>query len=324
MNEQVSPNEKAKKSKQGRSDRGLLGLFRRNDGSEDEVEFVTVREEKRRIRRVLKPKPMARSHPSEAFEPPPLTKEAIEITEKVIESVAPVAAIPTPRRSSGFRCAECGTMVPMTAERCPGCHVRYIKDVSDEDLKALEAAEASGWDDEEPEMALNPDSTPVVHFDAESGVMNYLTDTGGDPDFMLECGNCGTAIEFNTDRCPICGSRLEQADIGIASLFRDMDFEWDRPDELRCPSCGEHVKLVDGRCPSCNELISEDHASASDKVDPIIHNENVVFVHLDVESGEVNFLQRLAKKLGFEHLTVQLESVGRGGFDENWKSLSRI
>jgi hypothetical protein len=38
----------------------------------------------------------------------------------------------------------------------------------------------------------------------------------------------------------------------------------------------------------------------------------------------VNFLQKLAKNQGFEQMTVQLEGIGRSGFDKDWKSLSRV
>ena len=48
-------------------------------------------------------------------------------------------------------------------------------------------------------------------------------------------------------------------------------------------------------------------------------------MHLDVETGELNYLQRLAKRLGFEQMTVHLDGIGQsGGFEKDWKSLSRI
>jgi hypothetical protein len=39
----------------------------------------------------------------------------------------------------------------------------------------------------------------------------------------------------------------------------------------------------------------------------VVHGENVVFIHLDVESGELDCLLRTPHRLGLEHLTVKLE-----------------
>ncbi len=323
MSEQIPRKNKDKKEhpKAG----SLFGVLKARKGKQEETEYVTVREEKRVVRRVVKPKPMARQHASEAFQERALSEKDVKITEEVMESIAPtVSTPPASRKERSFTCVQCGAEVPVGAERCPGCKTHYLRGISEQELRELELAEAAQADDGETMEPIDKDSVPVVHFDAEAGLISYLETDDRDPDFMLECSHCGTAIQFNTDRCPICGTKLESGDTGIVGLFTDMDFDWDDAGEVDCPSCGEHVKLAKGKCPACNETVCVERGKASDKVDPIIHNDNVVFLHLDVESGELNFLQRLARKLGFEQLTVQLEGIGKGGFDQNWQSLTRI
>jgi predicted amidophosphoribosyltransferase len=130
----------------------------------------------------------------------------------------------------------------------------------------------------------------------------------------MECTGCGTLIGFVTDRCPICGTMIGFHDLGIVSLFADMQFDGEISAEMDCPACGERVKLAGGRCPACGELVRPDDAADPDKnVEPLIQDGNVVYMHLDVETGELSCLQRLARKLGFERLTFRLNCGVQGG-----------
>ena len=313
------------KAKEKHDDRPskLFGLFKPKES--EEVKTVTVREEKRKIKRIVKPGPKAIKHASEAFKAPVVTEEQIKITEQVMEGVAPVAQAHTPKMEETFTCVQCGAQVPKTSERCPKCHALYIKDIPDEDFGIDESSLQDDQLTDDAESFLNKDGVPCIHFDAETGTISYLESDEREPDFMLECSHCGTAVQFSTDRCPICGTRLDVVDTGIVSLFSDMKFDDEREDDLDCPLCGEHVTLVNGRCTACGEVVlGGDMNDSTDKVDPVIRTDNVVFLHLDVKTGELNYLQRLAKKLGFEQLTVHLDDIGRSGFDEDWKSLSRI
>ena len=159
----------------------------------------------------------------------------------------------------------------------------------------------------------------------EQGVISF---TEGDEiciDFAMECENCGTFIEFLTDRCPICGRKFDVAETGLVSLFSDMDFETDRAAEIDCPVCGVRVRPSRGKCPECKEPIGfTGRDDPGVKVDPIVHDDNVVFVHFDVESGEVNCLQRVENSSGLEHLSVHVETLGQGGFDRRRKGVSRM
>ncbi len=315
-----APDERPKKEAKHKA---LLGFLKHKD--EREVRMVTVRQEKKVLRRVVKPKPRARKHMADALKAPTVTNRDLEITERIIDHVAP-SPIPTTKKTSGedaFTCVQCGSQVPPRSERCPKCGVRYLFDVDPDVLDKLSAAE------EFAEMYMSDfvgsDGVPCIHFDAETGMINYLEEDDGDPDFELECSHCGTVIQFGTDRCPICGTKLELGDTGLVSLFADMEFDEDSAAEEDCPSCGEHVVLQGGRCPLCDEPVQErDLEAAEGKVRPVVRGDNVVFLHLNVESGELNYLQRMAHRQSYEQMSIQLEGIGRGGFDEDWRGLSRI
>jgi hypothetical protein len=302
----------------------LFGVFRSKEKPEVEPETVTVKEETKKIKRVVKLGPKGMKHGSEAFKPEPMTEEDIKITEQVFDGIAPTNDAPAPKDEDTFPCVECGAAVPKTADRCPRCHAHYIQDVADEDLDmGPEGDEVHLTEDAE--EFLNKEGVPCIHFDAETGTISYLENDDSEPDFMLECTHCGTAIQFDTDRCPICGTKLDPVDTGIVGLFSDMKFDDENSKDMDCPSCGEKVTLVNGKCPECGEIVRDwDAVEVVEKVDPVIHTDNVVFLHLDVESGELNYLQKLAKKLGFEQLTVHLDGIGKDRFDQDWKSLSRI
>ena len=299
----------------------LFNLFKPKT---DEVEYVTVREETKHLHRVVKPRPMSVKHASETMSGPAITERDIEITGEVIDGIAPTDHEAPKAEPGSFNCHQCGAPLSLGAARCPKCNSRYVE-ISDEALKELESAEMDIGDEAEDGDVVEKEGAPCIHFNLETGTVSYLEDDGRDPDFMLECSHCGTEIQFDTDRCPICGTALGLSDTGLVSLFTDMKFDEVKDDEMDCPLCGEHVTLTKGKCPACSEIVQGwDPRDPSAKVDPVIHNDNVVFMHLDVETGELNYLQRMAKKLGFEQLTVQLDCINKPGFEQDWKSLSRI
>ena len=312
-------------SKKNRADSNKgASLFNLFKPKTDEVEYVTVKEETKHLHRVLKPRPKSVKHASETMSGPAITERDIEITGEVIDGIAPTDQEAPKAEPGSFNCLECGAPLSLGADRCPKCNSRYVE-ISDEALKELESAEMDIGDESEDGEVVEKESAPCIHFDLETGTVSYLEDDDKASDFMLECSHCGTEIEFDTDRCPICGTALESSDVGLVSLFTDMKFDEVKEDEMDCPLCGEHVTLTKGKCPACSEIVQGgDPRDPSAKVDPVIHNDNVVFMHLDVVTGELNYLQRLAKKLGFEQLTVQLDCINKPGFEQDWKSLSRI
>ena len=316
--------QRTRKQKTDEKTSAVKSLFGTRKPKEDTepVKTMTVRLETKKLRRVMKTGKMARKHGSEAFQATAMTQKDVQITEQVMESVAPSLPTPPQRTQETFTCVQCGAEVPLEAERCPICQSLYIKDVSDEALDEVAAAEDAL--DEDADTFMATEATPCIHFDAETGTISYLENDNSDPDFMLECSHCGTGIQFTIDKCPICATKLDVTDTGIVSLFANMEFgENDLEEELDCPLCGEHVSLVQGACPACHEKV--EGADSAGKIEPVVHGDNVVFMHLDVETGELNYLQRLVKRLGFEQMTVHLDGIGKGGgFEKDWKSLSRI
>ncbi|MCU0852968.1 MAG: hypothetical protein MUC90_06955 [Thermoplasmata archaeon] len=122
---------------------------------------------------------------------------------------------------------------------------------------------------------------------------------------LLTCGRCGAMIEFRVERCPLCGTDLEPGDSGILGLIEDLSFDDDQPREVDCPFCGEHVVMVDGRCPECSETFD---AAATPgkfgKVSPVVQAQDIVYLHLDVESGDLDYVHKT--NAGHEQLKINL------------------
>ena len=109
------------------------------------------------------------------------------------------------------------------------------------------------------------------------------------------------------------------------SLIRGSDLDEECISELACPQCGDHVTLGDGCCPACDSTIVDLVTGGPDrKVIPLINTENVVFIHIDLETGDLNYLQKYPNKMAVEHMSIQLDGIGNDGFNEGWQSLSRI
>jgi rubrerythrin len=185
----------------------LFGIRKLKEETEP-VKTMTVKQETKKLRRVMKTGKMARKHGSEAFHATAMTQKDVQITEQVMESVAPSAPDLPPQKTQGtFTCVQCGAEVPLEAERCPVCQSLYIKDASNEAMDEIEAAENAI--DEDADAFMATEATPCIHFDAATGTISYLENDNSDPDFMLECSHCGTAVQFTIDRCPICGTKLD-------------------------------------------------------------------------------------------------------------------
>lgn len=314
-----------------RSRDGAGSFLSKLKGEKEEApRMVAVREEKKTLVRIVKAKPKAVAHRSETLKAKTLTEKEMNITEAVVRNVA---STPTPRPVRGpkmpapkyFVCVECGAKVPEAGTRCPRCGAKYILDLTPESVAELERAQSEFVHGDNVLEENGLDSLPVLHFDAFDGIMSYLEPDNGESDFVLECSHCGTLVALDISHCPICGTELGVSDVGILSLLKDTDFDSGVISELECPGCGEHVTLKDGACPACQSVIVDCYASADqNKTIPIINTENVVFVHMDLETGDLNYIQRHLTKLAVEHTSIQLDGIGNGGFDQDWEGLSRI
>jgi len=139
----------------------------------------------------------------------------------------------------------------------------------------------------------------------------------------LECMECGAVVPEESDRCPVCGSQLDEGDTGIVRFFEGMDFDCGSLLEADCPYCGEHVSLMSGKCTSCGkEVLTEDPGDPDKKVTPVVRGDNVVFLHLDVETGELNYLQKM-HKMGMQSVTLLIDGSGRGGSNDGSHGLPR-
>jgi predicted amidophosphoribosyltransferase len=131
-------------------------------------------------------------------------------------------------------------------------------------------------------------------------------------ELVRECPHCGTGVQLDVDLCPICGSKLGNPDGGLVGLFDGMEFR-DEDREIDCPLCGEHIVVEDGTCPACNEPVVADQRGDASEVEPLVHGHDILLMRLDVESGEVSYLQRAKDGEGWDQVTVHVASEdGRG------------
>jgi len=214
-----------------------------------------------------------------------------------------------------FPCANCGAVIPEGSVRCPSCNILYVDDL---------AGDSSEIDpDPTPEEVLEGDtilengSMAFVHFGIDTGKVTCLQMDQETSDFGLECSNCGVVSEFCTSKCPLCGHGFGRDDPGLVALLEGLKFDLDGDAELDCPSCGEHVKTEGQSCPSCNEFINPP-ASHNDTtgVLTILKDRDVVFVHLDVQSGDLSFASRTGADVKPEQQRVHLDSIDSIGLAE--------
>ncbi|UCE44742.1 MAG: zinc ribbon domain-containing protein [Methanobacteriota archaeon] len=325
----------AKPRNRNRLKDSAANLLSRLVGEKDEKpQMVTVLEEKKTLVRIVKPKPKAVAHRSEVLNDKTLTEDEMKITKSVIQEVisepkrqkrpASEAADTTPA-SSYFVCVECGAKVSDGSELCSRCGARYILDIAPESVAELERAQSERISAANALEKCRLESVPVLHFDVLDNLMSFLGPDEGEADFVLECRNCGTLVQLDISQCPMCGTELDVSDVGILSLLKGSEFDSVSISELKCPQCGEHVTLREGICPACHSMIVDSTASPDQNMTiPLIDIDNVVFVHVDLETGGLNYIQKHLRTLALEHTSIQLDGIGTGGFDQDWEGLSRI
>ena len=115
-------------------------------------------------------------------------------------------------------------------------------------------------------------------------------------------------------RCP---NDDDERSRGLARLLCDLPFDIRTPSVLDCPLCGEHVRLKKGVCPKCNEpIFAEAPGSGWDEVRPLITADGIVFLHFDVESGELSYLQGGSGRFGVQRVELTLDNPE--AHNENW------
>jgi RNA polymerase subunit RPABC4/transcription elongation factor Spt4 len=224
--------------------------------------------------------------------------------------------------SASFTCFQCGAQVGYDSDRCPQCRSFYVKDVKPEDVDELLRAEQER--DRASDEIGRIHGSPLVHFDGEFNLMRLLEDDRADPGFVSECSRCGTVVEVETRTCPMCGTPLDQDDEGLVGVFKNMEFDPAPFEEADCPFCGEHVRLESGNCPECGRVLdTRDEGDPALKVLPVLRADNVVFMHLDIETGEIDILQRNAARRRYDQASMFLDLAENGGHGRTKPGLSR-
>lgn len=223
---------------------------------------------------------------------------------------------------ASFPCFQCGAQVSYGSDRCPQCKSYYVKDVRPEDVDELLRAEQER--DGSLDEIMRMHSSPLVHFEGEYSLMRLLEDERTDPGFVSECHQCGTVVEIDTNRCPMCGALLDQDDEGLVGVFKDMDFDSTPFEDADCPFCGDHVTLDSGTCPSCGRVLdAREKGDPNMKVLPVLRADNVVFLHLDIETGEIDILQRNPARHRYDQASMFLDLADNSGQGRGRPGLSR-
>ncbi len=252
------------------------------DSIESNAQSTSGASRKRVVRRVAKPRE------SEAPSPPapPIANEMK--TEEPIR--------PEQRSPAIFRCLKCATIVPEESDRCPKCGTAYIKEEISAETEEAEIDAELALDDsfEDDSPLFEQDELGCGYFDVDHGIVAYVEPRHGSKDVVYECLNCKTILEYEAERCPFCREPLKKVDEGIVEIAsgvivgEDLDMEISR--DVFCPICGDLLALDGGRCIVCEtELVSSSEESLSSLL-PVVPSNNLIFLHLDVEKGDLNYL----------------------------------
>ncbi len=296
---------------------------------EGHLHVVAEKHEVKHLRRIVKRGEKALRHMSEALEVDAATEKELDITRDVVMGVTGPCQ-PSQEGTPGadfprFVCIACGFSMPLGQDRCPNCRTLYVNDPEDKAVDEDGHEDSGALLDGERVEVVKEMATSFSHFDVASGVFTCLKAETGESDFGLECHNCGAVTQFGADKCPLCGHRFDEWDTGLVGLLEGLKFDLDDDTELECPVCGEHVLANDGRCPSCREIVAYlDRHNPDVAVRTILKEKDVIFVHLDVSDEDIRFATKVRFQKVQDDQTVRLESIGKDGFDREWKGLARI
>jgi RNA polymerase subunit RPABC4/transcription elongation factor Spt4 len=252
------------------------------DSIESDAEPESRSSRKKVVRRVVRPR---QSEPAE--QPVPFItpeKKIDELTRPELKSL-PI-----------FRCLKCATLVPLDSERCPKCGTAYIKDEISKETEEAEIDAELDLDDslEDVSPLFEQDELGCGYFDVENGIVAYVEPRHGSKDVVFECLNCKTVLEFEAKRCPFCNEPLKKIEEGIIEIVNgvivgeDLDMEISR--DIFCPICGDLLALENGHCIVCEtKLVSQPDENLA-LLCPIVPSNNLIFLHLNVENGDLNYL----------------------------------
>lgn len=205
----------------------------------------------------------------------------------------------------------------MDSERCPECGTAYSKDEITAETQEAEIDAELALDDafEDVSQLFEQDELGCGYFDVDHGIVAYVEPRDGSKDAVFECLNCKTVIEFDAGRCPFCNEPLKKIEEGIVEIVNgvivgeDLDMEISRA--VFCPICGDLLALDGGHCIVCETKLVSPLDEDFSRLCPVVPSSNLVFLHLDVENGDLNYLSNSGKPSCQE----ALESPAEDSFD---------
>ncbi|HUW42981.1 MAG TPA: hypothetical protein VMW02_01950 [Thermoplasmata archaeon] len=215
--------------------------------------------------------------------------------------------------------------MPLDSERCPKCGTAYIKDEISAEAEEAEIDAELALDDifEDAFPLFEQDELGCGYFDVDRGIVAYVEPRHGKKDIVFECLNCKTILEFEAKRCPFCREPLKKIEEGIIEIVNGVivgeDLDMENSQDVFCPICGDLLALDSGHCIVCEtELVSpsDEHLAS---LCPIVSTDNLIFLHLDVENGELNYLSNSEESSCEEILEPHVEV----SFDDdisNWSN----
>lgn len=192
----------------------------------------------------------------------------------------------------GFDCLNCHSHGLFGMDHCLDCGTRYVwQDIPEVD-------EGSSDDD------LSSDSEPLFdqkavecgYLDVEGGVFAFTGPTCSNRYELSECLNCGTLLEIPVKSCPLCGGALDQLTGGLTKLMSGAiagsRITTDLSGRVFCQSCGDMAYNKGGNCSNCTARLSPQSVELSIPLSSIFPSENIVFAHLNIESGTMECLSQ--------------------------------
>lgn len=211
-----------------------------------------------------------------------------------------------------------------SAEHCPKCGIRYVSEYAP-DYQGIEDRTQFSVNDQI--CVLENNRMTCMYFDVNGGTIS-CADFSCIMEEAVECLHCGILVETPIEKCPICGHVLLRQSVGLTEIVHDVEIgeelENQMNSEIVCPICGENSKLSDGRCLKCDTQLITLEDDPKYRLRPLLPTGSVIFVHLDVETGAISYLERGRNRKQSGEVTITLGAIGADGTDIDWKSIGRI
>lgn len=193
-----------------------------------------------------------------------------------------------------FACLNCRSPGRYGMDRCSSCGTKYVwADVPECD-EAIADQSGCGTYGEVAAPLFDQKSVECGYLDVERGVFAFTGPDCPNKYELSECQNCGTMLEISVRSCPLCSGATKKVNGGLVALVagaaqRGM-LDADPPGEMFCKSCGDFEPQREGRCSSCGGEPMPHSERMSGPAQRMIQVENAVFIHLNIETGKLEYL----------------------------------